>query len=143
MVDKADGAYGGLSLFGFIFALTAVIIGGVHYDDCMTAIDDYLLAYGVCNLITPVLSCVMITCGVQKVGQGIHSFVNFIFFIIGCVYVFGAWNTVVTDPNDRENENFCPGPVFNFAAFLVILQLVTIPLIICCGFCAACVGLAG
>ncbi|CAF1250485.1 unnamed protein product [Adineta steineri] len=64
-----------------------------------------------------------------------------VWFVFGCIWIFGVWNDVQYRP--QNHPNFCQALVYRFAYILLIIPIVLIILACCCPLCIACVFVSG
>ena len=134
-------------VFDLIFTLIVLGMGATNQSTCPieSRIPIYLIVLGSVNLISlcfSLIACVIHHCGQDGNMMGfycVHSsaviiilfqLFNFIWMIIGSVWIFQIFNDVqYTYPS--QTTTFCQGNVYQFAVVSLIFQYV-LPLVLCC-----------
>ena len=132
--------------FDLIFTLIALVIGGSNVFSCPIEyrIPIYLIVIATVNLSIIILKSIGLALHVKDKDQNLCGFFtmtgfatminifqifNFVWVIVGSVWVFSIYSRVQHE--QREATNYCQANVYQYAFFSIILQYI-VPFVICC-----------
>ena len=135
-------------IFDLVFTLIILGIGASNRSSCPIEprIPMYLIVYGSINLLSLCFS--ICACLIYNQGKGEHilryycihfsailiilfQLFNFIWLIVGSIWVFSIFNDVQYIKTDYSKNSYCQGSLYQFTVVAIILQYI-LPLIIGC-----------
>lgn len=139
------------SIIKLVVGIVMTAIGFCYQNDCDNGAANWLGIAGIVVLVSSGLHLLgllysmyaksdgEISCGetcvmmMNKILIGIVVIVEVVVIIWGCVVVFGAWGSWVTD--DDDSENYCNKVPFITALSILFIQLILVPLFACIKCC--------
>lgn len=134
-------------IFDLILTLIILGMGASNQSSCpiQFRIPIYLIVYGSVNLISIYFSISACIIHSRKKDKNMFGFYyvhcsaviiiilqlfNFIWLIIGSIWVFSVFNDVQYAQTDQSNT-YCQSNIYQFTVVIIILQYV-LPLVLCC-----------
>jgi hypothetical protein len=107
-----------------VFTLIAIILGFIQIGLITKAAADVVLAAedntNKADPTNKLIGTGVAVCCITLVFT-VLAFFLFIWFIIGCIWVFSVWNTV--QYVDRKQENYCHPVLYRFAFWILFISL--------------------